>query len=253
MISFDEFIAKYNGKGVDFDGYYGFQCYDLAHQYAVECVGKDVPARPGAKDLWDCTIDGYDKVANTPDGVPPKGAIVIWGTALGAWGHVAIAISGNKDSFTSFDQNFPLGSVCHVQQHNYTGVLGWFVPKIQITGTVSVNIDVFENLVKKSSSYDQFVTAGYTDVSQVLNIVNSLKGKLTEKDKMIQEYESQLAKVPALTSALEGLKNDVSSLTAKNEELLKQVVELKKGNKYTDGDVLLSLAPLNLRLIKYVS
>lgn len=127
-MTFDELIQQYNGKGIDWDGYYGYQCFDLAHFYAVKVVGKDIPAKPAAKDLWNVEITGYKKIANTPDGVPQKGDIIIWGTGIGAWGHVAIFVAGNTSSFTSFDQNFPTGSLCHIQQHDYTGVLGWFHP-----------------------------------------------------------------------------------------------------------------------------
>lgn len=128
-MTFDDLIAQFSGKGVDWDNFYGFQCFDLAHKYAVDVVGKDIPAAPAAKDLWGKTIDGYEKISNSPTNAPQKGDIVIWGIGLGPYGHVAIFVSGNANSFTSFDQNFPTGSLCHLQNHNYTGVLGWFRPK----------------------------------------------------------------------------------------------------------------------------
>ena len=129
MITVSEFFSKYNGKGIDWDGYYGFQCMDLAHKYAVEVVGKDFRPAPAAKDVWNQTIDGYDKIANTPTGVPQKGDIVIWGQGIGPYGHIAVFYQGDVMKFTSFDQNWPIGSLCHFQPHNYTGVLGWFHPK----------------------------------------------------------------------------------------------------------------------------
>ena len=128
-MNLDNFIKKYDGQGIDWDGSYGYQCMDLAHCYAVNVVGKDIPAVPAAKDEWNKTIDGYTKIANTPDGVPLKGDIIVWGTEIGAYGHIAVFIEGNVSSFTSFDQNFPINSLCHKQSHNYKGVLGWFHPK----------------------------------------------------------------------------------------------------------------------------
>ena len=38
-MTYNEFKNKYNGKVVDYDGAYGGQCWDLAQQYFVECLG----------------------------------------------------------------------------------------------------------------------------------------------------------------------------------------------------------------------
>lgn len=140
-----EFFDKWNNKGIDFDGYYGFQCMDLAHQYAVEVVGIDIHPAPAAKDVWNETIDGYDKIENTPEGVPTRGDIVIWGTGVGAYGHIAVFDHGDQNSFTSFDQNWPLNSLCHYQNHNYNGVLGWFHPQKDVN-TVPVVAPVLQGL-----------------------------------------------------------------------------------------------------------
>jgi hypothetical protein len=88
-------------------------------------------AQPDAKSVYlnFAMVKGhelFDKIDNTPTGVPLKGDIIFWGTGIGPYGHVAIMIQGDANSFRSFDQNFPTGSVCHAQNHpNYTGVLGW--------------------------------------------------------------------------------------------------------------------------------
>ena len=134
----DDFFNKYNGKGVDWDGYYGFQCVDLYRQYVKEVVGcPQSPGVTGAADIWDTYLKEYfDRIANTPEGVPTKGDIVIWSkNAGGGFGHVGIASVGDTNTFTSFDQNWPVGSVCHFQPHNYTNVLGWLRPKAQIVPT----------------------------------------------------------------------------------------------------------------------
>lgn len=132
MISFDEFIKKYAGKKVDFDGYYGAQCMDLYRQYVQEVLGlPQSPAVPSAADLWN-TIDltKYDRITNTPNGIPVKGAIMVWKkTATLPYGHVSIYYSGDVMKFISFDQNWPIGSASHYQNHDYNGVQGWFVKK----------------------------------------------------------------------------------------------------------------------------
>lgn len=131
-MSFDQFITKYTGVGVDTDGAYGYQCMDLMHKYCQDVLGLadlKILAAPAAKDVWLTNAYGKDKfeiIPNTPTGVPQKGDIIFWGTGLGPYGHVAIFIQGDVNSFRSFDQNFPTGSKCTVTNHpSYNGVLGW--------------------------------------------------------------------------------------------------------------------------------
>ncbi len=38
-MTFQEFLEKYNGRSVDFDGWFGFQCMDLMHQYIHDVLG----------------------------------------------------------------------------------------------------------------------------------------------------------------------------------------------------------------------
>ena len=119
-----EFIKKYDGKLVDWDNAYGAQCVDLYRQYCKEVL--EVPQSPpvkGAKDIWNNYVKELVAFKNTPDGVPVEGDIVIWGN--GTYGHVAVFIEGDVNRFTSFDQNYPDGTLCHKQVHSYSGVLGW--------------------------------------------------------------------------------------------------------------------------------
>ena len=132
-----EFINKYKGVGVDYDGAYGFQCMDLAHFYKKDVLGikeTSVLAAPtaaaaykGFKPEWG---KYFTKIDNTLLGVPEPGDIIYFD---GAVGHVAIFVSGNAWSFTSFDQNYPTGSLPHLQTHNYLNpkVLGWLRPRVQ--------------------------------------------------------------------------------------------------------------------------
>lgn len=136
-MTFDEFIKKYDQKGIDFDRSYGNQCMDLMHQYIYEVLGltdRRVLAAPGAKDVYLQfeSLVGHEiftKIPNTADGVPQKGDIVLWGEGIGPHGHVAVFVSGDKTKFASFDQNYPTGSLCHKQNHNYNAVLGWLRSK----------------------------------------------------------------------------------------------------------------------------
>jgi hypothetical protein len=124
----DQFFAEWDQKGCDFDGYFGFQCMDLYQQYNKECVGGPI-VYGNAIDMWDrFSTDFYYKIPNTPTNSPIKGDVVVWGQGVGQFGHIAVAKDGDTNSFTSFDENWPLGSLCHFQPHSYKNVLGWLRP-----------------------------------------------------------------------------------------------------------------------------
>jgi len=142
-MTLSEFIDKYTGKLVDFDKVYGSQCMDLMHQYindVLELVNGKILAAPAAKDVYEKfnTMFGneyFDKIDNTPTGIPSKGDIVLFGSKVGLYGHVCIFIEGNESEFTSFDENWPIGSPCHIQKHDYVGCLGWLHLKLSANKT----------------------------------------------------------------------------------------------------------------------
>jgi len=65
--------------------------------------------------------------------MPAPGDIVVWGTdtkvGTGVAGHIDIVVSPTGTAFVGFDQNWPVNSPCHLQQHSYEGVIGWGHPK----------------------------------------------------------------------------------------------------------------------------
>lgn len=131
-MTFDDFRTFYAGKPIDWDKYYGYQCVDLLCQYTNDCLGYPQAAPGNAIDRWNNfnQTQYFDKIMNTPTGVPLKGDIVFWSASVGGGaGHVAVFVSGNVNAFVSFDQNWPTGSYCHEQPHNYAYVLGWLHPK----------------------------------------------------------------------------------------------------------------------------
>lgn len=93
-ISLTQFIKKYLGTKVDFDGKFGPQCVDLARQYYSEVL--DVPQFPpveGAKDI----IKYPGKLRVTNENILAdysRGDVLIWGaTKTNPYGHVAILVS----------------------------------------------------------------------------------------------------------------------------------------------------------------
>jgi hypothetical protein len=138
MKSFDQFVKDNTNVGIDTDGAFGFQCMDLMHAYCRDVLGLSdlaILAQPNAKSVYNnfLNVKGhelFDKIANTPTGIPLKGDIILydWGND----GHVDIFIQGDINSFRSFSQNFPTGSKSIVVNHpNYNGVLGWLRLKPQ--------------------------------------------------------------------------------------------------------------------------
>lgn len=191
-----EFFAKYNGKPVDFDNYYGNQCVDLYRQYVKECL--EYPQSPGvqgAADIWESYLkDHYERIDNTPDGIPQLGDIIIWNKqAGGGFGHVAIFDSGNTNNFISFDQNWPVGSFCHFQSHNYTNVLGWLRPnKLVVTETPAEITD--QTFIPQVGLEVQAIRSKLRD--QEATIYN-LETKVDEMNTKITELEKTLQNTPS--------------------------------------------------------
>lgn len=138
-MTFDEFVKKYKGKGIDYDKAYGVQCFDLANQYNKDVVGCGMFTGMYAKQIYEDfdkqTVKGYfTRIKNTPSFVPKKGDIVVWGGGLnGGVGHVAIATGeGDTKHFYSYDQNWTgKNDPCTRIYHSYDYVLGVLRPKDQ--------------------------------------------------------------------------------------------------------------------------
>ena len=114
-ILLDEFVNKYKGKKVDFDGVYGAQCVDLFRQYVKECFGiaehtGSCLTTGGAKDLF---LD-YNKMPIEKkyfNRIGPKkgifaGDVAIWdSTETNKYGHVAIILGVLNNRLIVFEQN----------------------------------------------------------------------------------------------------------------------------------------------------
>lgn len=138
-VNFEKFIKKYLGKATDVDGSAGVQCVDLAKAYLKEVF--DIPffAVGSAKnyferfDRFGALRDKFERIANTPDFVPLKGDLAVWGSSKGGGhGHVAIC-SGEGDTrhFYSYDQNWD-GKACKLVRHDYRGFLGVLRPRCRV-------------------------------------------------------------------------------------------------------------------------
>jgi hypothetical protein len=127
-----QFFDRHNGLKLTINGDHvnpsGAQCVNLVN---VWCQWIGIELFPG--DAGDFEYDFHpdcEWIPNTPTNFPYPGDFPVWAKsrALPA-GHVGVALWADKDQLHSFDQNWPLGSACHEQVHNYVGVAGWMHPR----------------------------------------------------------------------------------------------------------------------------
>jgi hypothetical protein len=229
------FISKWRDKGCDFDGFYGYQCMDLAHQYAVEVHKQDIPSAPAAKDVWDKNCVGYTKILNTPEAIPEKGDIIIWGVEAGPYGHIAIFDNGDQNSFTSFDQNWPVGSICHLQKHNYKGVIGWLK---RDSAEIAQPMPQEPSIFLKTAVIESYVgILGITPSDDELKSrMKQLEGGAILHD-IISQILNQDGRSPLvkLQEEMRLLKNNNETLTRVNRELM-EAVEIYKKNAATTAN-----------------
>jgi hypothetical protein len=221
-MTLQEFFDKYNGKGIDFDGAYGFQCMDVYRQYTKEVVeGKQSPGVEGAKDVWDTYLtEVYTRTKNTPDNFPKPGDVVIWGTQLGPYGHIAICSSADANNLTCFGQNFPLGSVCHFQKHTYFGVLGWLRPKgLPTPPVVTPEPQIDPDKVK----IDLGAEWGILEVQAIRSSLNDMKKAITDGNierSGLQAQVKDLIESRQKLAQMLGCPDDFSAIVSEVQKLI---------------------------------
>jgi len=226
-MTLDEFIKKWEGNGIDWDGHYGDQCVDLYRQYVDEVLGfPQSPGVNGAKDIWNNYLkDYFTAIPNTPAGVPQKGDVVIWDS--GQWGHVAIFLSGGASQITTLDQNYPIGSFVAKRNHNYTGIVGWLRPSGTMEPPMSEDIRI------KLLDEEKIKTEG--DLREVLE-------RNRRWDQLQNDKRNADIKIDLLQDEIKKLKNDlqaerdanVARVNAEKEQsrnLLKSVAEATGSNQ----------------------
>lgn len=97
------FVVTYNGKKVDFDGAFGYQCVDLFRQYCKDVLNvKQCPSVEGAKDL----INNPGELKVSKGAYAPGDVLVYDGTKSNPYGHVCILVGLlDSDTFIVFEQN----------------------------------------------------------------------------------------------------------------------------------------------------
>lgn len=203
MITLSEFVTKWTGKKCDFDGFYGGQCVDLYRQYVQECLG--VPQSPGvqgAKDIWDNYLtEYYDRIPNTPEGVPQPGDIMIWGSKYGQFGHVAVCISANTSSFTCFSQNDPVGTLCITKKYTaWSALLGWLHPRPKTSVYRGYDLSNSDSMKVCVDKMVEIMEGKYISIDEHSKIINELDAKSTAS---AQSYANEKTILEEKIKALE--------------------------------------------------
>lgn len=107
-MTLEEFVKKYNGKKVDFDGAFGAQCVDLFRQYNKEVWGNPhTGAVEGARNLYlnyKIMPEEIKYLARSQKCMVGD-AVVYDATENNKYGHVAIVVGILGDSLLLFEQD----------------------------------------------------------------------------------------------------------------------------------------------------
>ena len=127
-----EFVDKYTGKKIDFDGRYGAQCVDVFRQYCKDVL--DIPHTGGvvgASELYTkyeampLEQKYFNKLVYTGE-KPEAGDVVIFGaTKTNSYGHVAIVLDASTEKITVFEQDGFKQDGAHIGSWSYSRVLGF--------------------------------------------------------------------------------------------------------------------------------
>jgi len=200
-MTFSKWLETNNGKYVEVAGSATAlnQCTDLANSFIRDVLNFPIIEWTNAIDFPKKAGDRYQWIPNSPSALPEAGDLMIF--KLGAYGHISVFIEGNLSSFRSFDQNYPLGTPAHVQNHTYSSVTGWLHP---------LNVKIEDDMTEEQK-----------------RILDFLAGK-TEGD--VREAFGALADLPNLTKQIDSLK-------ASQEDLEDRITILEGILRKTEKDI----------------
>lgn len=194
---FDKYFAERIGKGLDWDKYASIQCFDLANDYSVNLIGGKAFVGMSAYEIYtnfanQPSKELYERIPNTPEFVPIKGDIMVWGQSLGKHGHVAIC-NGEGDTtwFNSYDQNWTGNNdPVTLIKHNYNHVLGVLRPKDQakVLGGEKAKVEEIKVKEKKANApkteriNGDVNGDGKVNIADVTLLAAHVKGKKKLKD-----------------------------------------------------------------------
>lgn len=121
------YIKTLVGKKIDFDGHYGYQCFDLVNIYWNKLFGGSLKGEHAYQiPDWNDFTGKATVYANTKDFVASEGDIAVLNSSFGGGsGHTMIVLNGNYDGnvmkFQSLDQNWRGGGWTEGPEKGGTG------------------------------------------------------------------------------------------------------------------------------------
>lgn len=138
-----KYAKSLEGKGLDFDSYAGFQCFDLTNYYWFYLFGHGLKGN-GAKDIptWNDFTGEATVIKNVASTLAQPGDVFVYGSHWGGgYGHTGIVLSATLNSITVLEQNYLGGGydkweVTTKRTHEYSNPM-WFIrPHYKAKATV---------------------------------------------------------------------------------------------------------------------
>ena len=240
-MALNDFVKKWAGQNVDANGNvsgdpaFG-QCVDLANLWLIN-LGIDPIFHKDAKDFPFGLSSDISWFGNSPNAIPEAGDLVVWGTGLNPHGHIAVFVYGDANSFTSFDQNYPKYSPCHLQNHNYKNVIGWLCPKKgeqvnaqqvyyllepfwrkPLHGNAEANHDAFmrdcQDIANRINGGENWVSATYRDkwLNEFIRDGHLKRMCVDNKICSVADCSTQNSRIATLEKFAKQVKTDVNTL-----------------------------------------
>lgn len=239
-MNYDVFLQKYPSGTVVND--YGGQCVALAAHYCID-NGKPI-AYANACDWWahPALVGAFDFITNNPNDlkqVPPRGAIIIWNSALagsGGYGHIAIFDSVvGAGVFKSYDNNWG-GRYFHFVNHNWNNVIGWMIPKTQ---TPQGGEEMIANETQAKQAYGLLrpnaggspgEIAGTAGKRTWAEFANSAQAEVAVRDTTLRNQGAQLGSMQTtinqLNQTITAVSGDASASKAQLQDALAKAADL---------------------------
>lgn len=127
-VSLNSFVSAWSGKYVPSRGGLPRECVSLSQAWAEVNGVTGAPVFPVqyAYQMGGTRPDFFTWIANTPEGVPQPGDIVVWGKSWGGGaGHTGVVVAANVNTMDVFQQNNPTGKPALTKTERYNDCLGW--------------------------------------------------------------------------------------------------------------------------------
>lgn len=177
------YLKKQIGRKIDYDGWYGFQCFDSANDYWHYLFGHGLQGGSAVDIPTNATNKNYFKkeatiYKNTPSFLAKGGDVVVFPNTFGeGHGHVAVVLSATLNTITVVEQNFlgfgwdgvkaqggtgtePATKRTHYYDPNMIFIRPKFA-KNKVTNAVKETVDKVTSAVKPSNKMRILLVAGH--------------------------------------------------------------------------------------------